>query len=222
MMLMNLQGWQIHGHNKVKNSDISSIMAFPNGDKNDFLETKDWDHNAEWTKDPSDVDGFAVIYHTVKEIRKKYPYLYLQAIYPQHKVPWDEEAKFNGAQYPHFNLRISFAPPFDETMIRWENDPAILVSFDNDKDYKQHAQAIWSHWSRIWFTFFLSKQSIKLEVMKNVLESVKDSDEYNIKILKYVDVGISLVYNEDFVDIITCDEDIVQAFLKNPKTPNFK
>lgn len=219
---MNLKGWQIHIYKKDKKSGISTIMSLPKGKKNDFLETKDWDYNVDWTEDSTDIDDFAVIFNTIIEIRKKYPYLYLLAIKPRNMPPWDGEAKFNGDQYPNTKLNITIAPPFDDTIITWDNDPATLVSVNNNMDLLQHAQAIWSHRTRIWFNVFLSKKNIPLDDIKNILESIKNSYEFKVNLLKYVEVAINLVYNEGFVDTITDDDEVVKAFLKNPKTSKFK
>ncbi len=76
---MIINGLFIYKHDKDKNTGISYIGATLSGQKNDFPETKNWDENEEWIKDPGDEHEFAVAYHTIYEIRKKYPILYLLA-----------------------------------------------------------------------------------------------------------------------------------------------
>ena len=221
---LRIEGFYIYGSKVLPSgtSIVAGAIGRHAGGASTYRETRTWPSQPFWADSHDDVENFAVFYHAVREMRKKYPFmvLYVVRVPPSADVPsfpdmLDLPLDLQ-QRYKNTPVRTRFGLKQDGDFHEYDRIEAFL--FDVGTGEFSDFGGIVAELSRIHGAFLLSTQGQDLQAIREVVESTTDPGELRECLLTHFAVFFAPDDESDFL-VATRDPAIVAAFLRNPKFP---
>jgi hypothetical protein len=184
----------------------------------DFEETRAWPERPEWATEESDRNTFAIVYHNVAVMRKKYPYLVLYVSRASSRSTSPESVPLSDhvfSKFPNVKVNRNLAVGVDGDFHPAEFVEVLL--FDSElADFSDFAGGLFNPKYSYHVSVLLSRDHQDLTMIKGLIEGVQNPDALRGQLLRHFEVLFDVDPEWSFT-MATGDSELVGAFIRHPE-----